>query len=126
MAVRSVLLLIVFIVFSGCTTFAKWAGPTPTPCGAICAQRFEACNQQCTDSCPLCSFVADKAAVEGSVRYKQEKIIMGGYFNRRLKSYRDPLQCRKVTCSCAADLMTCEQNCTGMIHKQLRAVPHCT
>jgi hypothetical protein len=45
---------------------------------------------------------------------------------RGLKSYHDPLQCRKVTCNCPSDFITCNQGCTGVIQKKLRSVPYCT
>jgi hypothetical protein len=42
-----------------------------------------------------------------------------------LNSYRDPLQCRKVTCNCHADYQVCIQSCSGVIHKQLRVASAC-
>jgi hypothetical protein len=42
-----------------------------------------------------------------------------------LPSYKDPLQCRKVTCSCVQDYHTCLAACRGTIHTALRVAPVC-
>jgi hypothetical protein len=94
-------------------------------CLAVCAKRFESCKAICTNNCSICSENATQSAIKNYTNYVHEKRVEGGTIMRGLKSYRDPLQCRKVTCNCYADLSTCEQNCTGIIHKQLRAVPYC-
>lgn len=44
---------------------------------------------------------------------------------RELNSYRDPLQCRKVTCDCLSDFAICKKGCTGVIPTKLQAVPYC-
>jgi hypothetical protein len=98
----------------------------PKQCLAQCTQRFESCKTLCVNNCAVCSAKANQNMVENYSEYVHEEQVEGGYVMRGLKSYRDPLQCRKVTCNCYADLITCEQNCTGIIHKQLRAVPYCT
>ncbi len=95
-------------------------------CLAQCSQRFESCRVSCVNNCAVCSAKANREMIKNYSGYVHEEQVEGGYVMRGLKSYRDPLQCRKVSCNCYADLMTCEQNCTGVIHKQLRAVPHCT
>ena len=88
-------------------------------------QGFAVCKERCVDNCAICSAKADYSAIKNYDEYVHEKIIEGGTITRSLKSYRDPLQCRKVTCNCYADLSICEQTCAGIIHKQLRAVPYC-
>lgn len=98
----------------------------PKQCVAQCMKRFESCKTLCSNNCAVCSAKANLSMVENYSEYVHEEQVTGGFVMRGLKSYRDPLQCRKVTCNCYADLMTCEQNCTGIIHKQLRAVPYCT
>ena len=95
-------------------------------CTLSCTQRFDECKRNCVDSCLNCSLSSFHSATANYSKYVRERQIEGKNIARRLKSYRDPLQCRKVSCNCYADLMTCEQNCTGVIHKQLRAVPYCT
>ncbi len=98
----------------------------PKQCLATCTQRFASCKTVCVNNCAICSAKANSSMVQNYSEYVHEEQVEGGYVARGLKSYRDPLQCRKVTCNCYADLMTCEQNCTGVIRKQLRAVPYCT
>ena len=94
-------------------------------CIAHCIARFDSCKNLCKNNCSRCSFKNHRSAENNFLNYLHEVQIEGGYITRRLNSYRDPLQCRKVSCSCQSDLMTCEQNCTGLIHKQLGFVPHC-
>lgn len=119
---------IVLIGLSGCATeqqrFAK--SEQVKQCQRLCVQRFEFCKQNCTESCPKCAAAADHKAITNFLEYLHEKRVQGGYVTRRLKSYRDPLQCRKVSCSCLSDFITCKQGCTGVIQKQLRSVPYCT
>lgn len=95
-------------------------------CLSLCAQRFDACQKTCIYNCSLCSAAANQKTILNYARYVHEEQVEGGFVTRGLKSYRDPLQCRKVTCNCYADLSVCKQNCTGIIHKQIRTVQHCS
>lgn len=95
-------------------------------CKAQCLQRYESCKMTCIDSCPQCSAQATHAASINYTKYVHEKQIEGGTISRVLKSYRDPLQCRKVTCNCSSDFAICNQGCTGIIQKRLRSAPYCT
>ena len=112
----------------GCTTQSKVLIKTQDPkqCLSLCTQRFESCKQTCVNNCAVCSASSNRSTILNYAKYVHEEQVEGGYVTRGLKSYRDPLQCRKVTCNCYADLSTCEQSCTGIIHKQLRTVPYCT
>lgn len=95
-------------------------------CSRTCVQNLEICKKKCVDNCPNCTLKANLSAVRHYAQYVNEKKIEGELITRELKSYRDPLQCRKITCNCAADFNVCTQNCTGVIQKQLRIVPKCT
>lgn len=95
-------------------------------CKSMCAKRLDSCKLSCTDNCPRCSAEATHVAAVNYLNYIHEKEIEGGSILRVLKSYRDPLQCRKVTCNCSADFATCNQGCTGIIQKRLRSAPYCT
>lgn len=80
-------------------------------CQVLCAKRFDLCQHSCTDNSFFCAQKANYTAKLSYDRYIQQEKVSGGYRTRGLKSYRDPLQCRKVTCNCYADAMDCKQNC---------------
>ena len=94
-------------------------------CMSVCVQHLESCKRNCTNNCINCSFSATDTAAVNFFKYTNEIQVQGGYINRRLKSYRDPLQCRKVTCNCTSDFLTCKQSCTGIIQKRLQSLPYC-
>ena len=97
-----------------------------TLCKMSCSQRLESCSQKCTNNCPTCSAESSYTSTSNYLKYVHEKQVQGGIVARGLKSYRDPLQCRKVSCNCIADFLACKQNCTGVIQKRLGSVPKCT
>ena len=121
--------LISFFVFltliEGCTIKNIIKSPDTKQCLSVCTQRFVACRKVCVNNCAACSRFSKKTTILNYAKYVHEEQVKGGYVTRGLKSYRDPLQCRKVTCNCVTDLSVCEQNCTGIIHKKLRTVPYC-
>lgn len=94
-------------------------------CKAICVKRFERCTHHCVDNCKNCTIKAYSESQENYQQYVQEQQVLGQSIDRVLNSYRDPLQCRKITCDCVEDLNSCRQGCTGLIRKQLQAVTHC-
>lgn len=114
------------LVNLGCVHQLAKVPKSTKQCLAQCNQSFKSCSTLCVNNCATCSAKANRDMIENYSEYVHEERVEGGYVMRRLKSYRDPLQCRKVSCNCSADLSICEQSCTGVIHKQLRAVPYCT
>lgn len=94
-------------------------------CKLACTQHFEFCRQNCIDSCPNCSASSQMKAAENYRKYVHERSVEGKKVMRELNSYRDPLQCRKVTCDCLSDFAICKQGCAGVIPKKLQAVPYC-
>lgn len=65
------------------------------------------------------------SAMKSYGRYVHEQEVQGGMVIQELKSYRDPLQCRKVSCNCMADYNVCVQGMSGIIHKRLQVNPAC-
>lgn len=94
-------------------------------CRASCKQRFNACQLTCRNSCGQCTAYAAQSSSESYLYYKHEQYVKGGIIARDLKSYRDPLQCRKATCSCVADYYVCSQSCGGVVRSQLQVAPVC-
>ncbi|MBA2650103.1 MAG: acyltransferase [Legionella sp.] len=95
-------------------------------CQMHCRENLELCHATCSNHCAHCENSAAASAACGYDQYLQEIEVQGGIIARELNSYRDPLQCRKITCNCSADFNLCSQGCTGIIQKQLRAKPYCT
>jgi hypothetical protein len=81
-------------------------------CGATCAQKLQFCSQNCPDSCANCTCVLQKMAGKNFQKYVYERKVEGKKVMRELNSYRDPLQCRKITCDCVADFVMCKKYCT--------------
>jgi hypothetical protein len=94
-------------------------------CKKVCFERFKLCHSSCVDNCRHCTQKANSSAGRHYRQYQQQQEIQGGTVARELKSYRDPLQCRKTTCNCEADYSVCRQSCTGIINKRLQVGPAC-
>ncbi|WP_367605652.1 acyltransferase [Legionella sp. W05-934-2] len=94
-------------------------------CLQSCEQINRSCLSQCKDSCRICQKEADKQAWKSYEEYYQRMKIQGTYRPRDWLSFRDPLKCRKVSCSCPGDLNVCIQQCGGEIKKKLLATPYC-
>ena len=105
-----------FLVLLGC------ARPIAAP---NCTQQFARCKQTCEDNCPNCVNKSIIAATRSYNKYVHEQEIQGGMVIQELKSYRDPLQCRKISCSCIADYNVCLQGMSGIINKSLRINTAC-
>jgi len=118
---------IILLSLVGCGTMQKNAlkGQPLQQCMMTCMQHFDFCKNNCVDNCPNCSATSSYRSAVNFTKYVNERKVEGKNVTRELNSYRDPLQCRKVTCSCITDLATCKQSCTGVIHKRLQAVPYC-
>jgi len=121
------LLIAAVMVLAACATrpVSLQCAKEQIACKKNCVERFKTCSQVCDNSCQTCSLAANCGAAHNYNRYKHEQSVQGGIIARELKSYRDPLQCRKTTCNCMADYNVCTQSCTGVIHKRLQVGPAC-
>ncbi len=119
-------LLIVLAIFglNGCTKFHGKHSEN-TACQAQCSTMLEQCTKSCRNNCPSCAYCADSVAAKDYMTYKRRQCVQGGLIARDLQSYRDPLQCRKMTCDCQKDYSVCMQSCSGLIHKRLQVQPKC-
>ncbi|KTC97067.1 acyltransferase [Legionella geestiana] len=120
----------IFSVFllTGCVSPDKGLAPSKhlSPCQKACVAELAACKKVCRNNCVNCQLGASESAMKGFERYLREQYVKGQMLTRELKSYRDPLQCRKTTCDCQADLNVCMQSCSGVIQKRLKPAPQCT
>jgi hypothetical protein len=95
-------------------------------CQMQCLVRLQQCKKHCVDNCRNCLNKAYYKSVRHYSRYVHDIMLQGGTIVRDLNSYRDPLQCRKITCSCPADYNACSQLCGGIIRKQLSSASYCS
>lgn len=95
-------------------------------CKLTCAHHLEFCKQNCVNNCPNCSGESLRRTQINYMNYVHEKNIEGKKVMRELNSYRDPLQCRKVSCDCISDFAICTHSCTGLITMNLQPIPYCT
>jgi len=121
-------MILCFIFLTACAPHRTAVSPSPQMhalCKINCQQRLNSCNQLCHDSCQQCEAFARQTTAKSYQQYKNEQYVSCGIIARELKSYRDPLQCRKTTCDCPADYRVCIQSCAGLIHKRLQVAPTC-
>ena len=122
-----VILCFVLISLAGCVNHqvARLRANDQISCNKSCEQRFKACGEVCHNNCNECAQSAHLDSVRNDNKYKHEQDIRGGVVALELKSFRDPLQCRKITCDCLADYTVCAESCKGLIHKRLQITPVC-
>ena len=71
-------------------------------CSVTCEQKAQQCSLTCRNNCNQCRAYARQSTSESYLYYRHEQYLKCAPLARDLHSYRDPLQCRKITCSCAA------------------------
>ena len=81
-------------------------------CKINCQIKARACTRLCRNNCRSCAFFAHQKAAHSYCQFEHEQIVQGGIISRELNSYRDPLQCRKITCDCITDYRACAKTCT--------------
>lgn len=94
-------------------------------CKITCQQRLQQCGQVCHNDYRQCNTAAYQSAVRHYDHYLHEQAVKGQNVVLELKSFRDPLQCLKITCECSTDYLVCKQSCTGKIRKRLQVIPAC-
>lgn len=120
------MLLLVILMQVSCSKHMVVEDSKGPSCSTLCKKHYQACLQTCDNSCFQCREEAYNDADERYRSYINEITVAGQYKIRSHKSERDPLQCRKVTCNCGADLSVCIQKCDGKIRKSLRVPSLCT
>lgn len=115
------------MVLTACVPQTNVSQPKTTyaVCAASCEQRSDQCNASCRNNCQQCQAFSKQTTMEHYRHYVHEQNVKGRSIARDLNSYRDPLQCRKITCNCRADYRVCIQSCGGVVKKQLQAAPYC-
>lgn len=113
------------LVLAGCKTYQGFSlnNQVLLACQKACWASQKICQTQCQNNIDNCESAASQNTKKMFCRYKHEQYIQGNIVARELKSYRDPLQCRKITCDCWADYRVCRAACTPIIHKRLQTLP---
>ncbi|MDP3560645.1 MAG: acyltransferase [Legionellaceae bacterium] len=118
-----------FMILSltSCNTYKQYVQHEQTlkACKQVCSQRLQRCEHSCRNNCQNCRAVAMTEAALHFNQYKKQQCLQGEIVALQLQSFRDPLECRKVTCACTPDFDVCVQSCKGRIHKRLRGVAPC-
>jgi hypothetical protein len=115
------------IMLSGCAHYNSYKHQMQerAVCREACHEQQRLCHKVCYNNCPFCCERADGNAEIRYKKYKQQQRMQGSPVIRQLKSYRDPLQCRKTSCDCVTDHAVCLQSCTGKLPKKLQIAPAC-
>ena len=116
--------LMALVACAGNNLSIKQANDLAT-CKMDCQHRLKICSKICHNNCGDCAKAVNCHVVRHYHQYKNEQCVQGGIIARELNSYRDPLQCRKLTCDCSADYSVCTQSCSGLIHKRLQVPSAC-
>lgn len=94
-------------------------------CHLDCLAKKDHCKAICRNNCAECTGLKDLQAAKRFKDYKHQKTVQKKLVDLELQSFKDPLQCRKVTCSCQDDFSVCVQACKGNIKKNLKAKAVC-
>lgn len=127
MTYRLLVLLILFVL-SGCHNgdfFGQRPNEEQQNCLQMCIKKAHQCRALCRNNCQHCQRIQAHETKRAWCDYRHERKVMGDVLLRQLNSYKDPLQCQKVTCDCQADAMVCSQSCRGLIRKSLTVPRQC-
>lgn len=121
------ILLFMVLILNGCHALHQQdvRAQEIRSCQLVCKQQLSHCTSVCDDNCKSCEIKAAKTTDAHFKRYEHGRCLEGKTIARRLQSYHDPLQCRKMSCDCPADYRVCAQACTGTIHKRLQVEKTC-
>ena len=125
---RLCLFALMALLFLGCTRHPHQDAVVQQEkraCVKSCETRSLACVKACNKSCEDCEILANQSMKDRYMGYRHDRFVQGRAVARQLQSYRDPLQCRKVTCDCQADYRVCAEACSGKIHKRLQVPEPC-
>ncbi len=124
---RRLLISLLLILLASCSHYNQYVEKERQlkACHLQCIATLDKCNIQCRNNSRECNVLANMQAASRFKEYKRRQIIQGRIIVEELQSFKDPLQCRKVTCSCQEDFRVCKQSCRGKIYKYLKANAAC-
>ena len=118
----SFILLCMLIMLPSCSVYKYFQQKTQkiNECHHACQDKLRHCLSICHNDRYNCSSAAHALAQRRYKRYLHEQSLKGQDQILELNSFRDPLQCRKTSCECLADVRVCRQFCNGTIRKRLQ------
>ncbi|OGV35916.1 MAG: hypothetical protein A3E88_08195 [Legionellales bacterium RIFCSPHIGHO2_12_FULL_35_11] len=110
-----VLIYLLVAFLTSCSYYQHYVGNEKTlkGCHLACYAVNDKCNETCINTCKNCNAQSFVQAAKRFKLYKHQRCVQGEIVDLELQSFRDPLQCRKTTCSCKDDLRVCMQSCRG-------------
>lgn len=113
--------LFVLLFLTSCSNYSQYLNNERQLkiCHLQCNAGLDKCKTSCRNNLQECEVLSSMQAGLRFKKYKMRQINQGIIVNEELQSFKDPLQCRKVTCSCLEDFRVCKQACRGKIYKYL-------
>lgn len=105
------------LLIAGCHSMYGISQQELKKCTLQCQEKSHRCEQTCQHNCIRCISKSNTTTGNSYDRYMNEQKIQGKIVIRQLNSYRDPLQCRKLTCNCSSDYKVCSKLCYSAQHK---------
>lgn len=115
------------VMLAACSSYQNYVNSEKElkACRIKCYTIEKKCNATCVNNCNNCSTLAYAQSANRFKMYKHRQLVQGKIVALELQSFKDPLQCRKTTCSCKKDLRVCLQACSGKIYKNFKVVAVC-
>ena len=80
-------------------------------CKDICQQQSLKCQNLCNNDARHCQAIVMDKTLESYSKYVHQQRVQANDIALELQSFRNPLQCKKITCDCLADLRMCVKFC---------------
>ena len=80
-------------------------------CKDVCQHKSQNCQKVCGDDGRHCLENVMTHTKESYARYVAQQRVQAKDIALELQSFRDPLQCKKITCDCLADARLCAKAC---------------
>ena len=118
---------VICVLFSGCAHFknSQTLQQNLQFCKQDCRKQLDVCNRKCVNGCRNCTSASNRVVDRNYKGFVHRQTVQGGLLNREPNSYRDPLQCLKMTCDCLGDWTQCVQACQGTLQLHYRVAPTC-
>ena len=80
-------------------------------CKDTCQYNSQNCHKLCSDDARNCQANVMANTKASYARYVCQQKVQANDIALELQSFRDPLQCKKITCDCLADARLCAKAC---------------
>ncbi len=107
-SLRIITILLVLLLIS-CVSLENQR--TMRVCKDICQQQSLKCQKLCNNDARHCQAFVMGNARKSYAKYVHQQRLQANDIALELQSFRDPLQCKKITCDCLADARMCVKFC---------------